>query len=148
MCLFIRREQRSRSDQAKLRNALALDYPAGAPGHRGCVGRLDRRNQRHRPAFAPRVRLLAFSPRRGKIAAINEGMRSVTSDIVVFSDANTFLEPEAIRALVRNFADPQVGAVSGDVALVGERADARRDPRTSTTSTSAGCSRRSRTSAR
>jgi cellulose synthase/poly-beta-1,6-N-acetylglucosamine synthase-like glycosyltransferase len=49
-------------------------------------------------------------------------MRAITSDIVVFSDANTFPEPGALRALVRNFADEQVGAVSGDVVLVGERA--------------------------
>jgi cellulose synthase/poly-beta-1,6-N-acetylglucosamine synthase-like glycosyltransferase len=72
--------------------------------------------------FEPRVRVLEFFPRRGKTAAINEGMRQVTSDVVVFSDANTFLEPDAVRALVRNFADPHVGAVSGDVVLFGERA--------------------------
>jgi cellulose synthase/poly-beta-1,6-N-acetylglucosamine synthase-like glycosyltransferase len=53
---------------------------------------------------------------------INDGIKSVTSEIVVFSDANTFLEPDAIRALVRSFADPSVGAVSGDVRLVGNRA--------------------------
>jgi poly-beta-1,6-N-acetyl-D-glucosamine synthase len=68
------------------------------------------------------VRLLAFPERRGKIAAINDGMMSVTAEIVVFSDANTFLDPGAIRALVRNFADDTVGAVSGDVVLEGERA--------------------------
>jgi cellulose synthase/poly-beta-1,6-N-acetylglucosamine synthase-like glycosyltransferase len=56
------------------------------------------------------------------MAAINEGMKTVTADIVVFSDANTFLEPGAIRALIQNFADPNVGGVSGDVALIGERA--------------------------
>jgi cellulose synthase/poly-beta-1,6-N-acetylglucosamine synthase-like glycosyltransferase len=67
--------------------------------------------------------LLDFQPRRGKIAVINDGMKSVTSDIVVLSDANTFLEPDAIRALVQCFADPTVGAVSGDVMLVGKRAD-------------------------
>ena len=72
--------------------------------------------------FAPRVKLLEFFPRRGKIATINEGLKSVDSEIVVFSDANTFLEPGAIRALVQNFADEKVGAVSGDVALIGERA--------------------------
>jgi cellulose synthase/poly-beta-1,6-N-acetylglucosamine synthase-like glycosyltransferase len=49
-------------------------------------------------------------------------MRLVTSEIVVFSDANAFLEPGAIRALVRNFADAGVGAVSGDVVIEGERA--------------------------
>ena len=32
-------------------------------------------------------------------------MQAVTAEIVVFSDANTFLEPDAVRALVRNFAD-------------------------------------------
>ncbi len=41
----------------------------------------------------------------------------------MFSDANTFLHPGAIQALVRNFADPDVGAVSGDVILEGKRAD-------------------------
>jgi cellulose synthase/poly-beta-1,6-N-acetylglucosamine synthase-like glycosyltransferase len=56
------------------------------------------------------------------MAAINAGLETVSSDIIVFSDANTFLEPGAIRALVRNFADPNIGAVSGDVALIGERA--------------------------
>jgi cellulose synthase/poly-beta-1,6-N-acetylglucosamine synthase-like glycosyltransferase len=84
-------------------------------------GSVDRTNDVVR-AFAPRVRLLEFFPRRGKIATINDGLKSVKSDIVVFSDANTFLETGAIRALVQNFADEKVGAVSGDVALVGERA--------------------------
>jgi biofilm PGA synthesis N-glycosyltransferase PgaC len=68
------------------------------------------------------VRLLAFSQRRGKIAAINDGMSTVNAEIVVFSDANTFLDPKAVRALVSNFADEMVGAVSGDVILEGERA--------------------------
>jgi cellulose synthase/poly-beta-1,6-N-acetylglucosamine synthase-like glycosyltransferase len=49
-------------------------------------------------------------------------MQSVTSDVVIFSDANTFLQRDAVRQLVRNFSDPRVGAVSGNVALVGERA--------------------------
>ena len=49
-------------------------------------------------------------------------MSTVTSDIVVFSDANTFLKTDAIRALVRNFADEDVGVVSADVALTGYRA--------------------------
>jgi cellulose synthase/poly-beta-1,6-N-acetylglucosamine synthase-like glycosyltransferase len=68
------------------------------------------------------VQLLAFAERRGKMAAINEAMRSVVADVVVLSDANTFLRPDAVRKLVQNFADPDVGAVSGDVVLTGERA--------------------------
>jgi cellulose synthase/poly-beta-1,6-N-acetylglucosamine synthase-like glycosyltransferase len=66
--------------------------------------------------------LIAFPERRGKIAAINDGIRQVDTEIVVFSDANTFLQPGAVRALVSNFADDRVGAASGDVVLIGERA--------------------------
>ena len=123
VCLFIPAHNEAAVIQAKLRNSLAIDYP---PERLDIVvasdGSIDNTNDIVQ-TFTPRVRLLALSPRRGKIAAINEGMRAVASDIVVFSDANTFLEIGAIRALVRNFADPLVGAVSGDVALVGERAD-------------------------
>jgi len=123
VCLFIPANNEAAVIHAKLRNAIAIDYPANRLDIVvASDGSLDGTNDIVR-RFAPRVRLLEFSPRRGKIAAINEGMRSVTADIVVFSDANTFLETDAIRALVRNFADPVVGAVSGDVALVGERAD-------------------------
>lgn len=123
VCLFIPAHNEAAVIHAKLRNSIAIDYPAdrldivvasdgSVDDTNAIVGR-----------FAPRVRLLEFSPRRGKIAVINEGMRSIAADIVVFSDANTFLETGAVRELVRNFADPTVGAVSGDVALVGERAD-------------------------
>jgi cellulose synthase/poly-beta-1,6-N-acetylglucosamine synthase-like glycosyltransferase len=108
--------------EAKLQNTLALDYPAdrleivvASDGSVDATNGIVRR-------FAPRVRLLDFAPRRGKIATINDAMSVITSEVVVFSDANTFLAPDAVRALVRNFADPQVGAVSGDVVLVGDRA--------------------------
>jgi cellulose synthase/poly-beta-1,6-N-acetylglucosamine synthase-like glycosyltransferase len=108
--------------KAKLQNALAIDYPADrleiVVASDGSVDDTNAIVKR----FAPRVRLVEFSPRRGKIAAITAAMRSISSEIVVFSDANTFLEPRALRALVRNFADDHVGGVSGDVTLVGHRA--------------------------
>jgi cellulose synthase/poly-beta-1,6-N-acetylglucosamine synthase-like glycosyltransferase len=109
--------------EAKILNTLALAYPAdrleivvvsdgSVDGTNGIVRR-----------YAPYgVRLVEISPRRGKMVALNLGMTVVTGDIVVFSDANTFLEPDAVSALVRSFADEHVGAVSGDVTLVGERA--------------------------
>jgi cellulose synthase/poly-beta-1,6-N-acetylglucosamine synthase-like glycosyltransferase len=108
---------------AKLRNCLELDYPKGrlsivvaSDGSRDGTNDIVR-------AFAPSgVRLIAFSDRRGKIAAINDAIRQIDTEIVVFSDANTFLDRGAVRALVSNFADPSVGAASGDVVLIGERA--------------------------
>jgi cellulose synthase/poly-beta-1,6-N-acetylglucosamine synthase-like glycosyltransferase len=122
VCVFIAANDEGTVIEAKLRNTIALEY---SPDRLEIVvasdGSVDATNEIAR-RFAPRVRLLELSPRRGKIAAINEGMRSVGSEIVIFSDANTFLEPDVVRMLVRNFADPDVGAVSGDVALIGERA--------------------------
>lgn len=120
--LFVAANDEASVIEAKLLNSLALDYP---PDRLEIVvasdGSVDETNAIV-SRFAPRVRLLAFSQRRGKIACIIEGIQSVTSEIVVFSDANAFLERDAVRALVANFGDEQVGAVSGDVALTGERA--------------------------
>jgi cellulose synthase/poly-beta-1,6-N-acetylglucosamine synthase-like glycosyltransferase len=123
VCLFIAANDEGSVIDAKLRNALEIDYPSDKLQIVvASDGSLDQTNA-IASRFAPRVKLLEFTPRRGKTAAINDGMSAVDSDIVVFSDANTFLAPDAIRALVRNFADEQVGAVSGDVMLIGERAD-------------------------
>jgi cellulose synthase/poly-beta-1,6-N-acetylglucosamine synthase-like glycosyltransferase len=122
VCLFITANDEAEIIAAKLENSLATDYPPElldiVVADDGSVDGTARIASR----FSPRVRVLPFSPRRGKIAAINAGMTAVGSDIVVFSDANTFLSPDAITALVRNFADPAVGGVSGDVTLVGDRA--------------------------
>jgi cellulose synthase/poly-beta-1,6-N-acetylglucosamine synthase-like glycosyltransferase len=122
VCLFIAANDEAAVIGAKIENALALDYPAEklqiVVASDGSVDGTDEIVR----GYAPRVQLISRSPRRGKIAAINYGMQSVTSEIVVFSDANTFLAPDAVRALVRNFGSEEVGCVSGDVSLVGDRA--------------------------
>jgi cellulose synthase/poly-beta-1,6-N-acetylglucosamine synthase-like glycosyltransferase len=123
VCLFITANDEEAVIEAKLRNALELDYPRDRLDIVvASDGSVDRTNAIVERFAGEGVRLIALSPRRGKIAAINSGMSAVTTEIVVFSDANTFLEPGALRALVRNFADPRVGGVSGDVRLEGERA--------------------------
>jgi len=122
VCLLIAANDEAAVIARKLRNSIALDYPSNrlqivvaSDGSQDGTDGIVR-------GYAPRVQLLAHHPRRGKIAAINDAMRSIDAEIVVLSDANTFLRPDAVRKLVRNFADPEVGAVSGDVVLTGERA--------------------------
>jgi cellulose synthase/poly-beta-1,6-N-acetylglucosamine synthase-like glycosyltransferase/peptidoglycan/xylan/chitin deacetylase (PgdA/CDA1 family) len=56
----------------------------------------------------------------GKPAALNNGVRSASCDIVVMMDGDTVFEPETVRRLVQPFADPEVGAVAGN-AKVGNR---------------------------
>jgi cellulose synthase/poly-beta-1,6-N-acetylglucosamine synthase-like glycosyltransferase len=53
--------------------------------------------------------------RRGKLYALNQAIQLATADIVCFTDANTHFEPVTLGILVRSFADPGVGAVSGRV---------------------------------
>ncbi|MEU1177329.1 bifunctional polysaccharide deacetylase/glycosyltransferase family 2 protein [Streptomyces sp. NPDC005820] len=56
----------------------------------------------------------------GKPAALNNGVRNASYDIVIMMDGDTVFEPDAVHQLVQPFADPKVGAVAGN-AKVGNR---------------------------
>ena len=60
------------------------------------------------------MRLFRQAERLGKTAGLNAVMPTVQTDIVVFSDANAMYQADALSALVRNFADPAVGCVTGE----------------------------------
>lgn len=62
-----------------------------------------------------RLRLLRQEPRQGKTQALNMALQHTSTDIVVFADANSIYAPNALRALVRSFADPSVGYVTGQM---------------------------------
>ena len=53
----------------------------------------------------------------GKAPAINLGVKHASGEIIVFADARQTFERNAISALTRNFNDPKVGAVSGELML-------------------------------
>lgn len=61
-----------------------------------------------------RINLLFNPQRKGKVAAINRAMQYVKTPIVVFCDANTILNRESIKEIVKHYADPKVGGVSGE----------------------------------
>ena len=59
------------------------------------------------------------SPRRGgKTAAENRSMQHVTTPVVIFSDANTLLNREAVKNIVRHFSNETVGCVSGEKRIL------------------------------
>ena len=103
-----------RSIGAKLSNLLAADYP---PDRRQILVASDGSEDATNAivaTFADRgVRLLAL-PRVGKAAALNAALGEARGEIVIFSDANSMFATDAIRAIVRPFADPSVGGVAGD----------------------------------
>lgn len=69
------------------------------------------------------VRLFHDFPRNGKIHAVNRVMRHVTTPVVVFSDANTLLNRNALRNLVRHYQDGRVGGVAGEKRICANTED-------------------------
>ena len=60
------------------------------------------------------IKLMHSPARNGKIHAIHRAMHEVDTEVVVFTDANTFLNKDALLLIARHYADPKVGAVSGE----------------------------------
>jgi cellulose synthase/poly-beta-1,6-N-acetylglucosamine synthase-like glycosyltransferase len=106
----------------RLRNALAMDYP---PEKLEIVvssdGSTDRTTELVRRHAGGRVRLLDYAHRRGKATVLNASVPELGGEIILFSDANTDIDPAAPRKLVRWFRDPGVGAVCGRLVLTDPR---------------------------
>lgn len=111
----------------KLEVLLGLDYP------RDLVsiivvsdGSTDRTEAIARESENQGVTVIS-APRGGKAAALNHGLAAAAGEIIFFTDVRQPLDPGCLRHLVANFADPTVGAVTGELHLLrgdsGEQAD-------------------------
>lgn len=109
--------------RSKVENSLALDYPeeklhlvwvtdGSDDGTPEILSTWKRLKVYHQPE------------RAGKIGAMNRGMKLVTTPFVIFTDANTMLNPEAIRNIIRHYADPKVGGVAGEKRIAVKEKDA------------------------
>lgn len=103
--------------EEKLANSLALDYPADRLEVLiGSDGSTDGTEALVRAHPDPRVHLSAAA-RAGKTSVLNRCIPAASGELVVLSDANTRIDPGALKALVRHFEDPEVGAVCGRLQL-------------------------------
>lgn len=97
----------------KMENCHQLSYPSDKLKIFWITdGTTDRTNELL--AEYPDVTVLFRPERKGKTAALNRGIEYVKTPIVVYTDANTMLNPEAITEIVRRFSDPKVGCVAGE----------------------------------
>jgi poly-beta-1,6-N-acetyl-D-glucosamine synthase len=105
--------------EGKLRNLRELDYPqercqivvvsdGSTDGTEAIL---------HRSADDPRVQVLMNQLSRGKACGLNDAISLATGEMVVFTDARQTIESGAICQLMQNFADPEVGCVSGALML-------------------------------
>ena len=110
--------------EAKIKNSLQLNYPEDkleiifiTDGSSDLTPEIVKRYTS--------VRLLHENRRDGKMAAIKRAMPYVSGAVTVFTDANTFLNDDALILLVKHYQNPKVGAVAGEKKIIiGDSADA------------------------
>lgn len=102
--------------QAKLANLGTLTYPrerieiiVACDGCRDGTPRLAKRYN------DPRVRVLEFTTPQGKAACLNAAVAEAKGEVLLFTDVRQTLAPIALRELVANLADPEVGIASGEM---------------------------------
>ncbi len=101
----------------KIDNCRKLDYPAGLFSVRivsdgstdGTTAILEEYDD---------ITLIRDDVNRGKPHQINVAVKGCESGLVVFSDTRQMYEPDALRKLARNFDDPEIGAVSGELVFM------------------------------
>ncbi len=100
--------------EEKCRNTLALDYPKDLLDIIVVTDGSSDRTAALASTFN-RIRVLHKAERGGKAAALNRGVTQAGDvEVLVFSDANTFLSVDALQQLLRHYVDPKVGGVSGE----------------------------------
>ncbi len=100
----------------KINNLLELDYPVEKLEIIiGSDGSTDRTHEIIKAFSNPRIKLLINPVRQGKMATINGLVSRTSGQIIFFMDARQIIDTKALHYLVSNFADPQVGCVSGEL---------------------------------
>jgi len=119
--LLIAAHNEEKNIAEKLKNSLALEYP----NERLKIlvaddGSTDKTAEIVRTFESKGVELFSHPERKGKLATINEAMKTVQSEIVLLSDADNYYNPDTLREIVKPFSDCSVGAVSGSRRVIGE----------------------------
>jgi len=111
--LFITAYNEEQVVDEKMQNCRELDYPKEKFKIVWVTdGSCDATNEKLK-AY-PDATVYYSAERKGKTAAMNRGIKFVTTPIVIFTDANTFIHPQAVREMVRCFNNPKVGCVAGE----------------------------------
>lgn len=102
---------------AKLENLRLLDYPKDklqvVIASDGSTDRTNAILREHASILVPVI----LSPSQGKACALNEAVKHATGTILIFLDARQSVDPDAVSQIVSCFADPEVGAVSGELLI-------------------------------
>lgn len=105
----------------KLANTLELDYPRDKMEcmvvSDGSSDRTCEMVEEFASSYAF-IKLLDFKKNRGKTTVQNDAVKIAKGEVIVFSDANAMYEKDALKKIVRNYYDPSVGCVCGELRYV------------------------------
>ncbi|HKV42057.1 MAG TPA: glycosyltransferase family 2 protein [Blastocatellia bacterium] len=122
VCVVIACHNEANTVARRIKNLLQSDYPAELL-HLIVVsdGSTDGTEEVARRFQGSHVRVFAYEQQRGKAVALNAGASFANGDVIVFTDARQEFDRRAIRELAANFADPSVGAVTGELVLTNDQ---------------------------
>jgi cellulose synthase/poly-beta-1,6-N-acetylglucosamine synthase-like glycosyltransferase len=101
----------------KLHNSLQLNYPARKL-HLMFLTEGSTDGTTELLSEYSQIQVIGGAERKGKIEAINQAMKQVNTPVVVFTDANTLLNRDALLTIVQHYNNPKVGAVSGEKRIL------------------------------
>jgi poly-beta-1,6-N-acetyl-D-glucosamine synthase len=107
--------------QHRIENCLDLDYPKNKIEIIASIdGSTDGTDALVRNYEKCGIRIINSPIHRGKAAALNCALSAAHGEILLFGDARQVFAPNVVRELMANFADPRIGAVSGELVLLDE----------------------------
>lgn len=113
--------------EAKIQNTFSLDYPEDKISVLFVTEGSNDGTSEYIQTLLPKysnLKMIGGDTRRGKIEAMNMAIKTINTPIVIFTDANTNLNNQVIKNIVRHFQDPVVGAVAGEKRIETEGSEA------------------------
>lgn len=117
VCLFVTAYNEKDYITQKVENSFSLDYPKSKIQYLWITDGSDDGTPDLLKKYAG-LQVHHQQERRGKMHAMNRGMKFVQAPIVIFSDSNTTLGKDSIREMVKRFSNPKVGCVAGEKRIV------------------------------
>ena len=107
---------------SKIENLMALDYPKNKLEVILITDGSTDRTVEYAKSYKE-VKVLHQNTRAGKAAAENRAMKFANGEIIVFNDANTMVSSNSFKHMIKHYADPQVGGVSGAKGIIVDQKD-------------------------
>ncbi len=123
VCLFVTAFNEKDYVHQKVENSFSLDYPKEKIQYVWVTDGSDDGTPELLKKY-DKLEVYHLSERRGKMHAMNRGVKFVKAPIIIFSDTNTILGNQSIREIVAKFSNKKTGCVAGEKRIVEKEADA------------------------